>query len=232
MFHKSRHCIPGIIPGRDSRVPQQLFVTKAPFSLCSWRSASSLDEVIEWIADPASYQSSAAVAEEAREAPARGTAARGSTSGSTGSDNNCGARSPDHDAKQRSQRRLSLSTLSDVARKALATPIREDEGDSRSPALALDCLRLGVPILLFPGAETCREEALDVLSVGAIGSVDERWGVRVAAARLACEVIKGTGHRELSALLSSEQVRGFSRECFMGYVQAQGMEMASVSSAV
>ncbi|CAM9716898.1 unnamed protein product [Ectocarpus fasciculatus] len=78
---------------------------------------------------------------------------------------------------------------------------------ARSRALALDCLRLGLALHLTPsegdGGEGLGREAL---AVAAVGAKDERWEVRVAAARTAGEALSRAGGREkLVRLLSSKQ---------------------------
>lgn len=73
--------------------------------------------------------------------------------------------------------------------------------------LALDSLRFGLSVHLSRGAEGGQVDDLDVLSIGAMGSVDEEWSVRVAAARLAGEMLERAGEKRMGVLLSSEQVR-------------------------
>lgn len=119
---------------------------------------------------------------------------------------------PDDAKLQRPSRRvLPFSALSEIARSALTTPTGKRKPDSRSRGLALDCLRLGLSVHLSHGAEDGQVDELDVLSIGAMGSIDEEWSVRVAAARLAGEVLERAGEKRVDVLLSSEQVRGVLR---------------------
>lgn len=80
---------------------------------------------------------------------------------------------------------------------------------ARSRALALDCLRLGLVLHLAPSeGDRLKDFRREALAVAAAGAKDERWEVRVAAARTAGEVLRRTGgHEKLIHLLSSEQVR-------------------------
>lgn len=72
--------------------------------------------------------------------------------------------------------------------------------------LALDSLRFGLSVHFSHGAEGGQVDDLDVLSIAAMGSVDEEWSVRVAAARLAGEVLERAVEKR-SVMLSSEQAR-------------------------
>lgn len=86
---------------------------------------------------------------------------------------------------------------------------------ARCRALSLDCLRLGLLLLLLPpplhlspdgeGRMGDVELAREALAVAAVGARDERWEVRVAAARAGGEALR-TGGRAMLVRLSSKQV--------------------------
>lgn len=87
---------------------------------------------------------------------------------------------------------------------------------ARSRALALDCLSLGLVLHLAPSeGDRLKYFRREALAVAAVGAKDERWEVRVAAARTAGEVLRRTGGQEkLVHLLSSKQVRERARGPF------------------
>ncbi|CAM9429003.1 unnamed protein product [Ectocarpus sp. 13 AM-2016] len=133
-----------------------------------------------------------------------------------------------------------LPTLLDIARVVLTpsgaggyragtTPPK-----ARSRALALDCVSLGLVLHLVPSEEDrlkCfRREAL---AVAAVGAKDERWEVRVAAARTAGEVLKRTGGQEkLIHLLSSEQGCWLPALLADGYPEVQHAARAALTQGL
>ncbi|CAN0538235.1 unnamed protein product, partial [Ectocarpus sp. 12 AP-2014] len=105
---------------------------------------------------------------------------------------------------------------------------------ARSRALALDCLSLGLVLHLAPSEEDrlkCfRREAL---AVAAVGAKDERWEVRVAAARTAGEVLRRTGGQEkLIHLLSSEQGCWLPALLADGYPEVQHAARAALTQSL
>ncbi|CAM9687461.1 unnamed protein product [Ectocarpus sp. 6 AP-2014] len=106
-----------------------------------------------------------------------------------------------------------LPALLDIARLALtpscAGGVRAGTTPpkARSRALALDCLSLGLVLHLAPSeGDRLKDFRREALAVAAVGAKDERWEVRVAAARTAGEVLRRTGGQEkLVHLLSSKQ---------------------------
>lgn len=95
-----------------------------------------------------------------------------------------------------------LSALSDIASLVLAG----DGARARSRAYALDCLRLGLLLLGNVG----RIEGgvrRDVFAIAAAGARDERWNVRMAAARVAGEGLRKCTEEEMLNFLSSKQVK-------------------------
>lgn len=110
------------------------------------------------------------------------------------------------------------SSLLDLARLALS-PLGGSGGGrgagtsppkARSRALSLDGLRLGLALRrLAPGVGAGEGQGFerDALAVAALGARDERWEVRVAAARAAGEAMRCWGRTATLGLLSSVQVR-------------------------
>lgn len=69
----------------------------------------------------------------------------------------------------------------------------------------LECLGLGVQQL---SGGNCEDGVWDgVLGIAAAGASDEKWSVRVAAAKVAGDVVNKGGGRRVLELLSSKQVR-------------------------
>lgn len=107
-----------------------------------------------------------------------------------------------------------VSALSNIARLTLATSGKDGAGfgagrsaRARTRALALECLGLGVQHLFDGNVGDGVWD--DVLGVAAAGASDDRWGVRVAAAKVAGAVVKKGGGQRLLELLSSKQVREY-----------------------
>ncbi|CAB1096772.1 unnamed protein product [Ectocarpus sp. CCAP 1310/34] len=104
---------------------------------------------------------------------------------------------------------------------------------ARSRALALDCLSLGLVLHLALSEEDMKYFRREALAVAAVGAKDERWEVRVAAARTAGEVLRRTGAQEkLIHLLSSEQGCWLPALLADGYPEVQHAARAALTQSL
>lgn len=137
------------------------------------------------------------------------------------------------DAAHNSTALRQLPILLDIARFVLTSPGGSGGGGSegwkettppkaRSRALALDCLRLGLLLLLPPALSGVNDKIEDVgreaFAVASVGGRDERWEVRAAAARAAGGALRAGGQGVLEELLSSQQAsfRANAASCLEG----------------
>ncbi|CAM9703667.1 unnamed protein product [Ectocarpus sp. 8 AP-2014] len=105
---------------------------------------------------------------------------------------------------------------------------------ARSRALALDCLSLGFVLHLAPSErDRLKDFRREALAVAAVGAKDERWEVRVAAARTAGEVLRRTGgQEELVHLLSSKQGCWLPALLVDGYPEVQHAARAALTQSL